>query len=316
MSDADAGTGDEQPVAEDNVTVLPVLTAPGGRLRAAREAKGLAIGQVVEALRVEQRLVEAMEANEFAAFDAPVYARGFVRKYAQFLDLSPEEMLAELDALSGGPSAPTLVPRTTAAPRVRDWSRISATLGAIGGGVLVLGSFLWFHERAPREQAATPAAAPAVTAAPAVAPATMDAVAPAAPAPASPEPASTSPVPAPGVATGVAPALPAPAPAAAPAAAATGVAPAAAEAGHGHLELDVRGDSWVEVYGADGARKVYGMLHAGDRRSVVGPGPWRVLLGRADSVHVSLDGAAVVASAEHRKGDTAFYHLDAHGTQY
>ena len=49
-----------------------------------------------------------------------------------------------------------------------------------------------------------------------------------------------------------------------------------------------RGDSWVEVYAADGSRKVYGLLRSGERRSVPGAGPWRVLLGKADHVRVTL----------------------------
>ena len=142
-----ADAAQDEAGVEDNVTVLPVLTPPGGRLRAAREAKGLGLGQVVEALRVELKLVEAMEANRFEAFDAPVYARGFLRKYAQYLGLSPEDMIAELDGLAAVPAAPSHVPLTTAAPKFRDWSRINSALGILAAVVIVLGSFWWWHGR-------------------------------------------------------------------------------------------------------------------------------------------------------------------------
>lgn len=310
-----------EPAAADNVTVLPVLTAPGGRLRAAREARGLGIGQVVEALRVEQRLVEAMEANEFGAFDAPVYARGFLRKYAQYLGLSPQEMIAELDALAGGPTVPTLVPRTTAAPPVRDWSKLSATLGVIGAAALVLGSFLFFHGRAPRDSVANGTHAEQSPAAAAGTAAGQTQSAAVQPGSAAMDPGPATPAPAPAAAPAV---LPDPEPAtqehdvAAAPPLPVDPAPSQAAGGHasGHLRLELRGDSWVEVYGADGSRKVFGMLRSGEQREVAGAGPWRVLLGKADQVRVTLDGQDVVPSAEHRKGDTALYHVDAQGKQY
>jgi cytoskeleton protein RodZ len=320
VSDADA--------PEDNVTVLPVLMAPGGRLRAAREAAGLGIGNVVEALRVEPHLVEAMEANRFELFDAPVYARGFLRKYSDFLGLSASDMLAEFDSLSSRPAAPTHVPMTTAAPRVRDWSRVQSTLVIAGALVIVIGSFLWWHDRtaapavAPAEPASSPArvaeTAPTATGPAAFAPgeATAQPAAVPAEAPAAPEanpgaPATDLPA---------APAAAPPAFASAPASPAeTAASPAAETAAPGaavSLAFELSGDSWVEIYGADGARQFQALLHAGERRSLFGRGPWRVLLGKADHVRVMVDGRAVAPGEQFRKGETALYHVDARGNVY
>lgn len=329
MSDEDAqplsGDGD----AAANVTVLPVLTPPGGRLRAAREARGLHLGQVVEALRVEAHLVEAMEANRFEVFDAPVYARGFLRKYAQFLGLSADDMVAELDALARGPAPPTHVPLTTAAPPVRDWSRINAGLGVLVAIVVVLGSFWWWQGRgAPREPAqpvgAQPAAPPAVAETAAATAADAAGLPGAQGAESSPAPVSDAarateppgPVAAPAGQPAVAPS-PAPADPPAPVAVpdASGADRTGAPSG-GALSVELTGDSWVEVYAADGSRQVYGLLHRGDRRTVSGSGPWRVVLGRADQVRVALDGREIRPGAERRKGDTAYYRLDATGNVY
>ena len=312
----------DEPGADDNVTVLPVLTPPGGRLRAAREAKGLGLGQVVEALRVELKLVEAMEANRFEAFDAPVYARGFLRKYAQYLGLSPEDMIAELDGLAQVPSAPTHVPLTTAAPKFRDWSRINFAFGVVAAAVIVLGSFWWWHGRgAARDAPALPVAAPSGTAS-ANEPTAQPAATAVADTAANPAPPSV------GEAGDVSPVAPAPArapvdgspgapepPATSVVAAAAALADTAPSADRAstHLDLDFRGDSWVEVYAPDNTRKVYGLLRSGDHRTVPGAGPWRVLLGKADHVRVTLNGQELVPGPEQRKGETAYYRVDARG---
>ena len=304
------GVAEESGTA-DNVTVLPVLTPPGGRLRAAREAKGLGLGQVVEALRVELRLVEAMEANRFEAFDAPVYARGFLRKYAQYLGLSPEDMIAELDALAAVPAAPSHVPLTTAAPKFRDWSKINSALGIVAAAVIVLGSFWWWHGRGTPHDAPTPVVAPAAPAgiAPAVtARANLTDTA----APSAGDAADVSPVVAPAPAEAAPASAPAPASVVSAAPALADTAPSADRTST-HLDLEFRGDSWVEVYAADGTRKVYGLLRGGERRSVPGAGPWRVLLGKADHVRVTLNGQELVPGPELRKGETAYYRVDARG---
>jgi cytoskeleton protein RodZ len=82
------------------------------------------------------------------------------------------------------------------------------------------------------------------------------------------------------------------------------------------LAFELSGDSWVEVTGADGNRQFRAMLHAGDTRTLVGKGPWRVLIGKADVVRVTLDGALLSPGPEFRRGDTALYNVDQHGTLY
>jgi cytoskeleton protein RodZ len=68
-------------------------------LRQAREAKGSTLEEVEAATRIRPRFLEALEAGNFAAFPGgAVQARGFLRIYARYLDLSPEEALARYDA--------------------------------------------------------------------------------------------------------------------------------------------------------------------------------------------------------------------------
>ena len=53
----------------------------GEMLRVAREAKGLSVDQLVRDLRIESTYLIALEQNNFEAFSAPVFAKGYMRQF-------------------------------------------------------------------------------------------------------------------------------------------------------------------------------------------------------------------------------------------
>ena len=78
------------------------MATTGQRLRAERERRAITIAQAVEGTHIKTDHVTAMEADDWAAFNAPVYVRGFVKTYARFLRLDENEMAVQLDReLSG-----------------------------------------------------------------------------------------------------------------------------------------------------------------------------------------------------------------------
>ena len=50
-----------------------------------REARGLSQKDVAEALHIRERFVDAIEKGDEGCFPAPIYARGFIRNYLEFL---------------------------------------------------------------------------------------------------------------------------------------------------------------------------------------------------------------------------------------
>jgi cytoskeleton protein RodZ len=67
-------------------------------LRQTREAKGSTLEQVEDATRIRPRFLEALEAGDFTVFPGgEVQVRGFLRIYARYLDLSPDQVLARYD---------------------------------------------------------------------------------------------------------------------------------------------------------------------------------------------------------------------------
>ncbi|MEX0781918.1 MAG: helix-turn-helix domain-containing protein [Dehalococcoidia bacterium] len=66
----------------------------GSLLTRAREARGLTIEDAERDTRISRRYLQALEGEHFEVIPAPVYARGFLRSYSQYLGLDPRETLA------------------------------------------------------------------------------------------------------------------------------------------------------------------------------------------------------------------------------
>jgi cytoskeleton protein RodZ len=115
----------------------------GPRLRVAREKKGLTILQAAEKMHVDSRILESLEAEDFAALGAPVYARGHLRHYAELVDESPAELQAlYAEATKAQPAQPDLTRIARGEPQ--DDSRRLAGPALIGViAVAVIGSVWW-----------------------------------------------------------------------------------------------------------------------------------------------------------------------------
>jgi cytoskeleton protein RodZ len=67
----------------------------GNTLREARIRKGLTISDVETVTKIRSKYLEALEENDFEVLPGPTVVKGFLRSYAVFLKLDPEELLAE-----------------------------------------------------------------------------------------------------------------------------------------------------------------------------------------------------------------------------
>jgi transcriptional regulator with XRE-family HTH domain len=85
----------------------------GDMLRNAREKKNLSINAVAEAIRIKPSYLEALEHDEYAALPGPAYITGFLRNYASYLGLHPDDIVQEYYALRPPPK-----PSVKAATRV------------------------------------------------------------------------------------------------------------------------------------------------------------------------------------------------------
>jgi cytoskeleton protein RodZ len=284
----------------------PGGAGPGARLRTARELRGIALGAVAESLHVAPRLVAAMEGNDFAAFDAPVYAKGFLRKYAAVLGVPADEVLAAYEALAAGPSQPSLIPAmTVAAPKPAMPALAPAPALAVAALVVaVVAGAAWLWSARQRSAPAAAASPPAM--APEAAPAAGPTAAPQHPARAEQVAVVMAPS---GVARArqadAAPVRSTEAAAATPAAERHG--PRSAAARDDALVIHALAECWTEVYAPNGARLIYDLVHSGESRDVPGPGPWRVVLGAVDGARLTVGERAVVVPPPRRGATTAIF---------
>ena len=84
----------------------------GSRLVRAREARGLTLEDAERDTRISRRYLEALESEQFEVIPAPVYARGFLRSYSQYLGMDPQELLLLFPRGDEAPGPATPPPRT------------------------------------------------------------------------------------------------------------------------------------------------------------------------------------------------------------
>src|SRR5437868_8641485 len=115
----------------------------GAVLAAKRGERGLSIEQVEAATRVRADHLRAMEADHFDTLPAPVYAKGYLRTYATYLDLDPEELLAALPSNGLRPSLALGMEKTERRPRFV----LTSPAIAAAGLVLLAGAFTGYAWR-------------------------------------------------------------------------------------------------------------------------------------------------------------------------
>lgn len=77
---------------EDNATF-----SIGLHLKSHRETKKITLDEVSQKTRISKKYLEAIESDDFDEIPAEIYRKGFIRNYAKFLGLNPDELLKKYD---------------------------------------------------------------------------------------------------------------------------------------------------------------------------------------------------------------------------
>jgi cytoskeletal protein RodZ len=105
--------------SRSNAPVESVPSLPE-RLYAARERKGVDLYRAERDTKIRARYLAALERGDYRELPGAVYTKGFLRNYALYLGLEPEDILTQWRRERGdmGPPAPVIaVPRPIATPR-------------------------------------------------------------------------------------------------------------------------------------------------------------------------------------------------------
>lgn len=263
-------------------------TGVGAELAAARQALGLAVGDVAQQLKFAPRQIEALEQERFGALPGPTIARGMLRNYARLLQLDADALLERLRERLEAPDSDRLAARFKQPVPFSDSTRRS-TLAYGAMSVLILGAvgalaYEWQQERSSARQLAFVAAAKA--------PLEPRAAPDRPPEPEAPA-AQKIPAPAPVAPAPVAKAV-APAPAEAVPAAETRTASTPAPASGVHrIVVSCEQECWIEVKDGLERQLVSSLNPAGTERVVRGRAPFELVIGNAQHVRVTYDGRPI-----------------------
>jgi len=224
------------------------MTDFGGKLRQARERRGISLRQIAASTKISVAALEALERNDMSKLPGGIFSRAFVRSYAIEVGLDPDETVREfLERLQSDEAAAAAAPRQPIPEEESQFESQQRMAGVVLRLVLVaipiVIAILYFTLRSRSEPVAdVPAPQPAAAAEPV---------------PEQPHtaaPAETPPAP-------VVPAAPTPA---APAAAVSAGAIAAGPvAGTVQLDLHPSAECWVSL-SVDGQRVFARVMQPGE----------------------------------------------------
>ncbi len=88
----------------------------GDRLREAREERGVTTSEAAAATRIKIQIIEDLEKNRLHRTYAPVYAKGFIRIYSEYLGLDTASLLSTYESQRHTETEEPLSIRNTPAP--------------------------------------------------------------------------------------------------------------------------------------------------------------------------------------------------------
>jgi len=286
--------------ASDNKEKLPAT--PGAWLKLTREQAGLSEDQVAKDLFLDTRVIRALELDQYVNIGAPVYVKGYLRRYAKILGLAEAAVIERYESMQGTPRATDPIPvshNRIPAPRqaLPVWVWWCVIAAVVAAGVVTL-----MDERkelipsaviqAVISPSSTTSSSPLNTPLANISNAAASSAADASTADATATlalPTHSSVV------------------------KDTPTDPQNVSAGLVLVRLQFNNDSWVEIYDANQRTVMYEMGTAGATRSVQGMPPLRVTLGSALSVKVMINGKSVAVPAADIQADVAHFSINAAG---
>jgi cytoskeleton protein RodZ len=130
--------------------------ALGERFRAAREARGMSLSQVGEQIRIRPVYLAAIEDENWSTIGAPVYIRGFLRTYARFLGIDPEEAVAAFNRTQPAPPPTTARGTPEPEPAAAPTWRGPVLIWIASAVAVLLIAFVFYNELTMRRPAAVP----------------------------------------------------------------------------------------------------------------------------------------------------------------
>lgn len=139
----------------------------GELLRHARAYKGVTLREAERATRISRHYLVALEREEFSDLPALTYARGIVRRYAEYLGLDPVAVLAKFEDIHGQRSGGfRVVPAMKPLDVPSHWAPNFAIIAFMVVMSAVIFAWMYSAFLAPSDNIATPGASVVAAASP------------------------------------------------------------------------------------------------------------------------------------------------------
>src|SRR6187397_826745 len=139
----------------------------GGKLRQARERRGISLRQIASSTKIAAAALEALEKNDISKLPGGIFSRAFVRSYAVEVGLDPDETVKEFLERFNQDPPPSAEAMAAAIPEEEKHfeQRQRQAVKALGFGVVLLviliaiGIFVYRSKRAAPAQTVSVATA-------------------------------------------------------------------------------------------------------------------------------------------------------------
>jgi cytoskeleton protein RodZ len=137
----------------------------GGKLRQARERRGISLRQIAASTKISVAALEALERNDVSRLPGGIFSRAFVRSYSIEVGLDPDETVREFLERFHGESQPAAAPVVPVPEEESNFESQQRMAGVVLKLVLIsipiAGAILYFtlRQRPAEPAAAEPAAA-------------------------------------------------------------------------------------------------------------------------------------------------------------
>lgn len=267
----------------------------GQRLREVRESKGITIQKAAEDTKVKADILRDLERDDYSKIVAPVYTKGFLKIYAQYLGLDPQIVRDHFEQSNEPARAAQPLHQAAAhlgqSPVDRLISSFATMWGIwllVGGIVLVLVMIVWLviatTNRARREAGSVAATTTSVSTTTSIAAPQKRAVSQPAQAPTTTRPSTPAPA-----AAYIKPMQPRPGMLGEHSSKRPTTTRSSAATAPLNLGVKLTGDCWVEVQ-VDGRRLPYGTQKAGWENQWQAQKSIKVILGNAAAVRLTVNG--------------------------
>lgn len=310
----------------------------GGALRATREKLGFTTQEIASRLRLSNKQIEAIEADNFAVLPEATIVKGFIRNYAKQLKIDAEPLLDAYNVIVPSKAPQSFALKPTIDMKVTAYKKPNAMRYVLFGLAAALGFGVWlFYQNyvqkpspvnpaaeivkpqvnEPLPEAALPAAERNMDETitqltlPSNGATTSDAITSAETATVAPSANSAAPattIPDQAIPAASSPLAPQP-PVAQPALAQTEASQFETSTGMSKLELNATQETWVSVTDATGKEIYNKILFAGNREVIEAKRPLNVTVGNALGATLVVNGKPVDL-APHTRTNVAHVKID------